>query len=155
MGEAAPSPPTASAAPSPPPQPWQGFLLPALVVTLIANDNGNLHSVWFPAQILDPLQGSLFFFSQIGNATRDVWRKKQCAYCHSLHSSLRSQAGRVCSGVSAPPQGRINPDSNHRKFIKCASQSSVFQGLFPCHMISINQITVSQGTGPEAPEAHG
>lgn len=52
--------------------PWQGFLLPALVVTLIANDNGNLHSVWFPAQILDPLQDSLFFFSQIGNATRDV-----------------------------------------------------------------------------------
>lgn len=60
-----------------------------------------------------------------------------------------------CSGVSAPPQRRINPDSNHRKFIKCASQSSVFQGLLSCHMISINRITVSQGTGPEAPEARG
>lgn len=66
-----PSPPAAPA-PSPCRLPWQGFLLPAVVVTLIANDNGNLHSVWFPAQILDPLQGSLFFFSQIGNATRDV-----------------------------------------------------------------------------------
>lgn len=124
-------------------------LIPYMPVTLIVNDKGNPDSVWFPANILDHLPGPLVL---IGNAIQDVWKQSlHCSVSDPLSSS--SPAWRVCYGVSVPQQERINPGSNHRKFIKSGSWSCIFQALFPCHMISINQITVGSLTGRQAPGA--
>jgi len=57
------------------------YFFPVFVVTLIVNDKGNLHSVWFPAHIWILYKAPLFLplppsiipsLSLIGNATRDV-----------------------------------------------------------------------------------
>lgn len=106
------------------------YFFPVFMVTLIVNDKGNLHSVWFPAHIWILYKPPFFFLSSPSNRPfafsdrkcNPRRAKKQCTYCHLIGPLLgRIGPQRVCCRVSAPQQERINPDSNHRKFIKYAS----------------------------------